>query len=183
MTVAEPTSVRAGDTIAWTRDDLTDTYPAGDGWGLTYYLRNGASAIDITATPSGDGFAVLETAAASAAWPKGDYNWIARVAKAPEIHTVDSGRIEIKPDLGAAGAIDDRAHAEKVLAAIEAVIEERATKDQSSYTIGSRSLSRTPIEDLIRLRTEYRAEVGRLKREARLADGLGSGTKVLTRFV
>ncbi len=50
-------------------------------------------------------------------------------------------------------------HAERVLAAIEAVIENRASKDQQSYSIAGRSLTRIPIAELLELRKQYKAEV------------------------
>lgn len=54
---------------------------------------------------------------------------------------------------------DLRGHAQRVLDAIEAVIEKRATKDQESYTIAGRSLSKTPISELLKLRDAYKEEV------------------------
>ncbi|WP_123711612.1 hypothetical protein [Sinobacterium caligoides] len=54
---------------------------------------------------------------------------------------------------------DDRTHAKRVLAAIEAVIEKRASRDQMAYSIDSRSLSRTPIADLMLLRDRYKTMV------------------------
>ncbi len=50
-------------------------------------------------------------------------------------------------------------HARRMLNAIEAALEGRASKDTESYTIEGRSLSRTPIPDLLRLRAIYRREV------------------------
>ena len=54
----EPTSIIAGDTLAWTKS-LAD-YEASL-WTLTYYLR-GPSAQTITATTSGGDFAGTKTA-------------------------------------------------------------------------------------------------------------------------
>ena len=53
-------------------------------------------------------------------------------------------------------------HVRRVIDAIEAVIERRATKDQKSYSIDGRSLERTPIDELLLLRDRYRAEWQRL---------------------
>jgi hypothetical protein len=53
---------------------------------------------------------------------------------------------------------DLRTHAKKVLDSIQAVIENRATVDQSSFTIAGRSLSRMTIEELFMVRDRYRAE-------------------------
>lgn len=73
-------------------------------------------------------------------------------------------------------------HAERVLNAIEATIERRASTDQMSYTIDGRSLSRTPIADLLALRDRYKAEVAREKQAARLKNVRGGGRQVFVRF-
>ncbi|MEG2431803.1 MAG: hypothetical protein RSB25_09135, partial [Acinetobacter sp.] len=46
------------------------------------------------------------------------------------------------------------------------VIEGRASLDQERYRINNRELYRTPMETLIRLRNQYRAEVGREQAKA-----------------
>ena len=69
------------------------------------------------------------------------------------------GTLEVLPRYDQAANLDDRSHARKVLEAIEAVIEGRATKDQEEYTIGSRTLKRTPVKELLELRDKYRGEV------------------------
>jgi len=71
----------------------------------------------------------------------------------------ESGRLTVQPDPTAAPDGDLNTHAERVLAAIEAVIENRATKDQQSYSIAGRSITRIPIAELLELRKQYKAEV------------------------
>ena len=73
-------------------------------------------------------------------------------------------------------------HATRVLAAIEAVLERRATKDQESYTIDGRSLSRTPISELLLLRNLYRREVQLEAQAENVAAGKANGRMILTRF-
>ena len=48
-----------------------------------------------------------------------------------------------------------------MLDAIEALIEGRATKDVSSYSIAGRSLTRMTPDELVKWRSTYRAEVAR----------------------
>lgn len=69
---------------------------------------------------------------------------------------IDNGLLRVKPSLLNG---DTRTHAQKTLAAIEAVIENRATKDQQSYTIAGRSLERMSVADLLEFRNQYRREV------------------------
>lgn len=72
-------------------------------------------------------------------------------------------------------------HAQTVLAAIEAVIERRATVDQESYSIDGRSLSRTPLAELYKFRARYMDEVAREAAAAREAAGLGgSASRIRT---
>ena len=58
---------------------------------------------------------------------------------------------------------DARSHVQRVLDAIEAVLEKRATLDQEQYRINNRELRRTPIADLLKLRDRYRGELARMK--------------------
>lgn len=77
-------------------------------------------------------------------------------------YLIATGKVTVQKDPATVDANADlRSHAERTLSAIEAVIENRATKDQQSYSIAGRTLSRTPIADLLLLRTKYRDEVAR----------------------
>lgn len=176
----EPGSIAAGDTLAFTRE-LAD-YPASAGWVLSYALRGLAGAINFTASASGAIHAVTVAASVTATWPAGRYLWSAYVSKAGERYEVGTGQLVVRPNLAAAASLDTRGHARKVLDAIEAVLEGRATRDQEEYSIGDRSLKRTPLADLVMLRQRYRAEVNREEEAARLAAGLPSGRRVFVRF-
>ena len=168
----EPTELRAGDTWKWTRS-LSD-YPASI-WTLTYVLVQAAVQKSITASASGDDFSVSVAKATTAAYAEGLWSWVAQVANGTERYTVDSGSINVLPDLATKSTgYDARTHARIVLDAIEAVIENRASKDQERYMIAGRELWRTPIPMLLKLRQTYRAEV---KAQA-LAEKIQSGTGV-----
>ena len=173
----------AGDTLDFTTS--APDYPASSGWSLKYRLapRSTGTAIDITATASGDDYAIQVTATATAAWAPGYYSWVAFVEKASERYTVGSGQLEIRAASSTlAAGTDGRTHARKVLDAIEAVLEGRATKDQEEYAINGRSLKRTPIEELMKMRQLYRNEVAGEDAAANLAAGLGSARKVQVRL-
>ena len=176
-----PTVWTAGDTIEW--DVSVDDYPATDGWVLTYELKNKNSSIStITAAADGSDYTVSIPAGTSDDYTAGDYHYQAYVTKSGNRYTVDSGKITILKNYEDAGNYDGRSHAKIVAEAIESVIEGRASKDQESYTIAGRSLARTPIEDLLRLRDRYRAEVVREDRADRIKRGLGHSGRVKTRF-
>lgn len=186
----EPTSVTAGDTITWLIA-LPD-YPATDGWALNYALRGAAGNIDITATASGADYLVEITAANSAAWPFGNYQWTKYVEKGAgaslERVTLGTNTIIINRNWAAVtGSIDTRSHARKCLEAIEAVLEGRASRSDAEYEIdtgsGRRRLKSLTVEELLKFHSHYQQFVRQEDEQARLNAGLSSGSgRLLTRL-
>lgn len=144
-------------------------YPAPD-WVLTAHLR-GPAVINLTAAPDGAGHKFTADATTTAGWVPGVYSYALRATNGADVRQLEANTLEVLEDLVAVAAPgDSRGHAQRVLDAIEAVIEKRATRDQERYTIegqnGRRELWRTPIADLLKLRDVYRAEVRREKAAA-----------------
>lgn len=153
----EPETLFAGDFVTWTKS-LSD-YPATT-WTLTYALVKDGKIVEITASASGDDHLIEEAATTTDDWAPGTYQWQSRVTNGANIHTIDTGKLVIKPNFPAQDTgYDSRTHAEKMLDRIEAVMESRATKDVLSYSIGGRSLSHHTWDELKTLRDQYRAEV------------------------
>lgn len=181
---SEPSALRSGDTWKWTKS-LAD-YPASAGWTLKYRFKNAAGGFEIVASASGDDHAVSVAAATTSGYATGSYSWMAWVeGGSSEKYTVDTGVLTVNADYragtnSAATPLDDRTHARIVLDAIEAVIQNRATRDQESYEIAGRSLKRTPIADLLKLRQHYKAEVA--AQDAASALGLGTGRRIQFRI-
>ena len=158
-----PATIIAGTTVS-VDVTLTD-YPA-DAWTLTIALR-GPSVVDLTGVADGTDYVISAAASATAQWLPGTYAWSATATKndASEVVNVGTGQSEITPNLAAATAgYVATTHAQRVLAAIEAVIERRATTDQESYKIGTRELKHMPIGDLLKFRSMYRNEVASERR-------------------
>ena len=177
----EPASVTAGDTIQWKRT-LPD-YPAASGWVLKYRLINAAGKIDITASASGADHLVNIAIATSAAWPAGAYDWQAFVEKAGERYTVGYGRITVKPNLAAQSAgYDTSSQARKVLEAIEAVLEGRASQSHQDMEVAGRRIRHFSFAELLSLRDKYRAEARAEEAAENLSRGLGVPNKVLVRL-
>ena len=178
--------ITSGDTLDFVTT-LPD-YPASGGYTLKYRLspRTSGSAIDITCTASGDDHRCGAAASATAAWAAGEYSWACWVEKGAERYSGTSylwrGECTILPNPATTAAFDGRGHARKVLDAIEAVLENRATLDQEEYSIAGRSLKRTPTERLLRLRQVYRQEVASEDAAARLSAGLGGSPKLQVRL-
>ena len=165
MSADEPSEIRAGDPWAWRREDLAD-YPATL-WTLAYWFKNQNGGFQLSAAADGVYYAIDESSDDTEGLVAGSYSWQARVTNIADNtirHVVDSGTLQVLPNLfvgAAADPLDGRTHAQKVLDAIEATIEGRATLDQLEYTIGNRSLKRMTVDDLLKLRAQYRREVSR----------------------
>lgn len=176
----EPTSIIAGDSIAW-KKTLAD-YPASAGWVLAYALR-GATKIDFNAVASGDDYLVNVLAATSAAWIAGFYTWTSYVTKAGQRYTVEQGAVEIHADpVGLAAGVDQRPHCRRVLDAIEALLEGKATRDQREYEIDGIRISRMDITELLRWRALYRQEWQAYLRSQQANKGKRRNGRVLVRF-
>jgi hypothetical protein len=181
----EPTAVVKGDTAKWTKA-LVDYLPA-DGWDLAYaFVLEGSTTNQKTlaCTDNGDGthLATL-SAAASALFSVGTYAWQASVSNGTERYTVAMGRLEIKPDFATLiTGYDARTHVKKVLDAIEAVLENRASEEQNYVMVGQTQITNIPHAELLALRSKYRAEYRNEQAAARLASGMASGNRVLVRF-
>ena len=160
-----PSQIKAGTTFKFNLN-LT-AYPASD-WTIYAYLR-GASAIDLQSTAQGNMHVFNVPANISKDYKAGHYGFSLRAVNSDtgEVEELESGVLEIKADLASISENTDlRSHAQKTLTALEAVIEGRASLDQERYRINNRELYRTPMETLIRLRNQYRAEVGREQAKA-----------------
>lgn len=171
-----PTEFKAGLTFSASAILVANPAPA---WCVHAYLR-GPAAIDLTAAGTDARHVFTVPAATTAAWVQGLYWYSLRAASGADVVEVEAGEITIRPDLSAAAAgYDARDHAQRVLDAIEAVLERRATMDQQRYVINNRELWRTPIPDLLKLRDRYRAE---LRRARAARAGSLFNTQVRARF-
>lgn len=171
------TKLYAGDSIYF-QETLSDYA----GWTLTYYL-NGPEKIPITSTEDPSGlFTVDVSTTITAGYLPGHYTWTAVATSGTERDVLYNGVLEILPDPVNVAASDQRTHAQKVLEAIEAVLEDRATKDQQSYTINGRTLARSTLEELTNFRSHYKALVVAEQRRERARKGLPTSAKIKVRL-
>lgn len=106
----------------------------------------------------------------------GVYAWELRASLDGAVYSVDFGSFEVVADVAVTAASDQRTHAEKMLALVEAELEARITGDGSahdSYGIGTsaagaRQMQKVPLEKLKAMRATYAAEVQRQKHGGRL---------------
>lgn len=178
------TKLTAGDTLK--AEWLVSGYPAGDGWSLKMrFVPREASIAPHTETAAtaddGAGYVVQVSAATTATWPPGAYAWAVWVEKAGERYTHAAGQITVLANPAAITyAADVRSHAAKMLDAVEATLEGRATQAQLEIEIAGRRLRYTPMADLLAVRDRYRWEVRAEQAAARGHTG-GAG-KLLVRL-
>jgi hypothetical protein len=166
----EPDRLFAGDTAKWNKT-ISD-YPPTDGWTLTYAFRGPSNFPDQQATSSGSAYVIVIAAAITTALAVGTYYWSARVNKAGETYTVARGVLTV--DMVAGGVVIT--HNEKMLAAINAVLEGRVTADINQYTIGTRMVTKIPFKELLHFKGVYEAKVWRDRNPGKI------GVPVLVNF-
>jgi len=176
----EPKEIVAGDTVTW-KKTLSD-YPATE-YTLKYNIIGVSSAnYSVESTADGTDHSITIPAATSADFVAGDYKWFSYVIDIGDTvrYSIASGSLVIKAD--PTTATDSRSHVKKTLDAIESVIEGTASKEDESYSIAGRSLSRRSLEELTSLREKYLALYQRELQEERVANGESTGRTVKVRF-
>jgi len=163
-----PSRLQIGDSWNWA-ESLPD-YPASAGWALSFSLyRYGQPVIQIDATASGNDFSISVSAATTAGKAAGEWQWTAYVTKGADRFTVGTGTVTLLPDLAAATEASDlRTENEKILDALIATQQRRATKEQESTQIGGRAIRYMAPDELEKMIGIYsykvKAEQGRLRR-------------------
>lgn len=162
-------------TPAWRFED-SDFSPV-DGWTVEYFFE-GPSELNITAAPDGAGH-LVELTALQTAIATGTYGWQAIASRATptlERVLVGTGRTEFVLNFGVdTTAASQKTHAARMVEAIEAQLEGRASDGQKSMSINGRSLDRIPVLELMELRAKYRMELR--AEEAALAQGAKPGKR------
>lgn len=181
----EPAELIVGDRWMWKLTEYGSDYDPAS-YTLKYSLRHESDPtkeIEITASGSGTDYLIEVASAVTAAKTPGRYHFQAYITRNSDSQRISirSGSINIKANADESTS-DTRSHARKVLDAIEAVLESRASKDQESYTINGRSLARTPIADLLKLRDVYRAETRREEVAEKLKNGTHTPRTIQVRF-
>jgi hypothetical protein len=173
----EPAFFTAGETVTW--EKCFDDYSPRDGWRLQYFLNGGAGKIELKAKTKDDYFEVKLGSNQTARFAPRVYWWQASVHKGSKSYIVGEGSIEVKPNLALIDSFDGRPHVKRVLDSLEATILGKASRDQLSYSIAGRSLSRLSPSELLEWRDVYKAEYNRMLR----AEGLLRDQTIKVRFV
>lgn len=174
MAIKLPSTIHAGDA-------LTVSVSGFDGRQCKVTLNNVNGKHEATAVQSGNDWVAKFTSAETQNIKPSIYAYHIGLTQDGERETLTTGIIEVLPDV-TANAVDTRSHARRVLDAIEATLEGKATSDHEETQINGRSIKRFPVEQLLTWRDKYRAEVVREQRKLNAKNG-GLKTGIIhTRF-
>ena len=182
----EPLKIVVGDFIQWKKSSLAETY-APALYSANYVARitaGGANEIQIAATETSSYYLFTVSSATSAAFVSGFYYWQLEVTQTSSGNriVVERGEFEFIQDLDNTGA-DPRSHAEIMLDKIQSLLQGRADKDVSSYSIQGRSIAKMSIVDLLQWRDYYRKEVLKERRDNAISLGKPTKTTMKVRFI
>jgi hypothetical protein len=174
----EPTKIVRGLSLTWT-ESLSD-YKASDGWTLKYSLSNSSANTTLTSTADGDDHVITLTTAGTTALALGTSTWISYVDDGTDKYQIATGVLTVQAAIGT--SVDRRTHAKKMLDAIEAVLESRATREQEELTIAGRSIKYMSLEQLIKARGHYEYLVKQEASDEIAAQGGSVGNQILVEF-
>lgn len=98
------------------------------------------------------------------------YTYVERLTNAASGQIVDvvSGRVMVEPNLALADAGASVSYEEKTLTVLEAALQGRLTSDIEHYSVAGRSVSKIPVQELLRLRGVFRALVWKQRNPGKL---------------
>lgn len=150
----EPQYLVAGDSWQWSRP--ATTHGAAQDWTLNYKFIGANGNVTFTADGSSGRYEVNTLPSLTASLRPGDYSWQAWVTNGGERHTVARGYCEVEENFETAEFNESKLpNSKKVLDAIDALLANKATKDQSSMSMAGRSISRLTPDELLRWRRVY----------------------------
>lgn len=180
---SEPSSLRVGDAIAWTRD--LPEYLPGDGWVLKYRLLWHAPPSASVAAVASDALHLVEIASATtAAYQAGRATLLGWVERAADRVTLLQAPLEVLPDLTAATSLDGRTANQRRLADARAALDAAISSGRlmtEEYTILNRRMKFRDLQQIRDLIAHYEREVARDNAAIALAQGVSPG-RVYTRF-
>ena len=157
MTQFLPTELLAGTTL-----DVNASY--SDYSSVSYsgvlYFNNASNNYTVSGTSLSDGsFDFIVSASGTQNFVSGDYNYYVFAVQGSTKTVADSGSIRILPAISLGVAVDTRTANKRVLDAVDATLEGRATDDVLNYSIAGRTLAKTPVADLVALKKLYESKV------------------------
>ncbi len=178
--MATPSEITTGLSALWTIE--APGYPAGDGWVIEFAMLNASSQIIVNSVNEDGVHTMRLSGTDTSMYVAGNYFYQQVAKKGSDAYLIETGSIEVKPYFATAALQDTRPHVKRVLDAIEAVIEKKASTDQKRYVIAGRELERYAFAELLDLRAKYKAEWMNWQRNERRKKGLPAGGRLLVSF-
>jgi len=176
-----PNEIRIGTTTEWSFSH-PDYSP--DTWNLTYNFiaDDGSKKVSIPGTADNGGWTIKIDPTTSREFTPGPWSYVALVTDGADVYQVDSGTVTILPDPTASDVSAFQSHVKKVLDALEAALEGRASRTDLEYQIGNRKIKHMSPAQLYRLWKVYKMMYERERKAANLGEQIGPGAKVAVRF-
>lgn len=179
---AVPPRLQAGDSLEWS---VQSGLPLGSSLLIVMTLVGSAPIFSVRLGGGGgtavdaEGVATFSaTSDTSKTWLPGRYVWLAAGFDADgKRTTLATGATIVDPDLAGDTPIDPRSYNEKMLAQIRALLQGKMLDDVAMYKIGTRELTKIPLDELRRAEADYEA---RVKREYRRKAGKPAQTARIT---
>ena len=167
--MSEPAVIYSGASLKWKRAE-DSTYSSANGYTtLLYEIYNKDAFYTISETTTDGSEWTVEVASATTDdWDPGRYDWMVFATKTGEKWLLAAGTVEIKK-VGIQQ--DGRSFWRRVRDALQATLENKATRDQISLSIAGRSIGRMSPQELNDWLDRATREVAKEDRAARVADG------------
>lgn len=174
-----------GDEVSWQTEEVSN-YPSVS-WSLIVHIVGPTTASfsgSLVSDVGGSGWNATASSAVTVNFTtSGSYAVYESVTSAAIRHTLYVTTIDVKDNPETVGKeYDPRSHIRRIRDSIRAVMEGRATKSDEAIAIAGRSLSRTPLADLVKMLNLYNRLVDEEDQAERISKGLPSGRSIVTRF-
>ena len=194
MSILVPELIYAGDTVIFDVPAFTNsigTQIDSNTYTLNWYARfnKNDEGAEITGVAEGDGWRITVPSSTTTGFDAGTWTWQAIATYSSEQYTAGRGQFTVNAPAyydrsGHPSAFDDRSRAEIDLEKVETAIRTLASGGMvQEYTIGSRSLKKYKMGELLQLRDNLKAEVDRERRAEKVRQGLGNPGVTRVRFI
>tara|TARA_R110000772_G_scaffold23646_1_gene63131 strand:+ start:3748 stop:4308 length:561 start_codon:yes stop_codon:yes gene_type:complete len=175
---AEPTKLRAGDSVQW-RVTYSDYLPS-DGWALSYKLIDQNITHAIASSTDGDAYVVALTSTDTGVYAKGTYNFVGFVTNGSDRITVHAAQIEVSPNLASQTAgFDTRSNAKITLDLLDEALVTLGTKAWTqTYSIDNKSVTFRNFQEFTDFRRDVSKEVQKEINEDLKAQGRKPRNKI-----
>ena len=177
-----PSSITAGLNVSFRRFYPDYLYSAS--WVVTLHAWMGSAKFTIVGSDNGDNYHLFsKLASETTAYVEGNYNYAMVAVNGTSSYQLESGFIKVKPNFQTAvGGLDSRPTLTKTLEALEKAILGIASAEEMEYSIGSKSIKRMDMAQMLVNRGRLKALIKQEENEERINSGLGNNKNVYLRF-